>query len=297
MGTVPDLSKYERFQDVTQGKMRYYEAGTGRTVLLIHATGAHSSAEHFLFMFELLAAKYHVVAPDLIGFGKSTRALVNGPTFEIIVDSIREFMNSLGIESADFIGQGSGAWFCGLLAYESPHLVRSMTGIGSAGLNEEAVASIANYQPFNRENTKKQIGNSVFEGSQLTWEGVDALVDSRGSHATNPSGEAAFEALKPLVHQMVTPGIRKCYLLQRRLPHIKMPILWMWSTSEHIEPGPTWTAEWESTGGDPSKGSKPWVAPNAQYYLMRLGTHHFDWEYPKETVQVCSEFIDSVPQT
>ena len=95
---------------------------------------------------------------------------------------------------------------------------------------------------------------------------------------------------------MVTPGIRKCYLLQRRLPHMKMPILWMWSVSEHIEPGPTWTAEWESTGGDPSKGSKPWVAPNARYYLMRLGTHHFDWEYPQETVDVCAEFIDSVPE-
>ena len=296
MGAVPDLSKYEKYLDATQGRMRYYEAGSGRTIILVHATGAHSSADHFLFMFEPLAARYHVLAPDLIGFGKSTRKLENGPTFEVVVDSIREFMNAKGVEKADLIGQGSGAWFCGLLAYESPHLVRSMTGIGAAGMNEEAVASIANYQPANRENMLKTISASVFEGSQLTQEGVEAIVNARMLHATTPSGPEAFEALKPIVHQMVTPGIRKCYLLQRRLPHMKMPILWMWSVSEHIEPGPTWTAEWESTGGDPSKGSKPWVAPNARYYLMRLGTHHFDWEYPQETVDVCAEFIDSVPE-
>jgi len=297
MGVLPDLSKYEKFEEVTQGRMRYYETGRGRTVLLLHGMGVYTSADTFLFMIEPLAQKYHIIAVDYLGFGKSTRALENGPTFDVIVDGIRELLYKKGEERVDIIGHSAGPWFGGILAYESPNLVRSMIGIGSAGMNVQAVASVANYQEPNWDNTRNNnVGKSVFEGSELTGEQADAMTDGMIEHASRPSASEAFEALKPLVHQMATPGIRKSYLLQRRLPDMKMPILWIWGKSESMEPWPTFTAEWEKIGGDPRKSSKPWVSPNSKYHMLPVGTHNSHWENPTEMVRICSEFIDGVPE-
>ena len=52
MAIIPDLSKYEKFQKVTQGTIRYYESGRGRDVLLLHGMGAYTTADTFMFMFE-----------------------------------------------------------------------------------------------------------------------------------------------------------------------------------------------------------------------------------------------------
>ena len=293
MGAIPDLSRYEKYEELTQGRLRYYEAGAGRDVLLLHGMGVYTTADTFLFMFEPLAKKYHVMASDHFGFGKSSRVLENGPTFDVIVDGYREFLYKKGIERVDIIGHSAGPWFGGILAYESPDLVRSLIAIGAAGLNIEAVARVASYSPPTKEDLMDYIGGSIFQGSQMTKEKAEAMVEMMISYATMPG---AFEGLKPLVHQMATPGIRKSYLLQRRLPHLKMPSLWIWGKSEGIEPWPTWTQEWESIGHDPSRSSKPWVAPNATYHLLERGTHNAHWEFPDEITRLCSQFIDSVPE-
>ena len=109
MGDIPDLSKYEKYEELTQGKLHYYEAGTGRDVLLLHGMGVYTSADTFLFVFELLAEKYHVIASDHLGFGKSSRVFENGPTFDVIVDGHREFLYKKGIGRVDVIGHSAGA--------------------------------------------------------------------------------------------------------------------------------------------------------------------------------------------
>ena len=66
---LPNLDKYEKYEQLTQGKVRYLEAGSGKDVLLLHGMGVYTSASTFQFMCEPLAAKYHVIALDYLGFG------------------------------------------------------------------------------------------------------------------------------------------------------------------------------------------------------------------------------------
>ncbi len=292
MAIIPDLSKYEKFQKVTQGTIRYYESGRGRDVLLLHGMGAYTTADTFMFMFEKLAKRYHVIAPDHLGFGKSTRILENGPTFDVIVDGHREFLNQLGINCVDLIGHSAGPWFGGILAYESPHLVRSFTAIGAAGMNVDPVTGVSGYQEITHQFLVDSMSHSIFPGSAITQQMASAIAETMLVYAKMPG---AFEGLKPLVHQMANPGIRKSYLLQRRLPFFSMPSLWIWGEKEGIEPGPTWTREWNDTQGDPGKGSKPWVAPNARYVMIPEATHNVHWEFPTEIFELCTDFIESVP--
>ncbi|MFT7461335.1 MAG: hypothetical protein ACI909_004036, partial [Planctomycetota bacterium] len=46
---LPNLSSYEKFETITQGKVRYYEAGEGESLLLLHGMGVYTSADTFQF--------------------------------------------------------------------------------------------------------------------------------------------------------------------------------------------------------------------------------------------------------
>jgi pyruvate dehydrogenase E2 component (dihydrolipoamide acetyltransferase) len=219
---LPDLSKYEKYEQLTQGKVRYYEAGSGKDVLLLHGMGVYTSADTFQFQFEALAEKYHVVAMDYLGFGNSDRVLGNGPTFDVIVDGIREFLDIKGLEQVHIVGHSAGPWFGGILTYESPDRVLSLTGIGSAGMNATPVASVSGYQAPTAESTKASNMNSVYEGSSLTEEMAGEMGLQMLKYANR---DGAVDGLRPLVNQMADADVRKSYLLQRRLPLYEVPCL------------------------------------------------------------------------
>jgi pimeloyl-ACP methyl ester carboxylesterase len=285
---LPDLSVYEKFQTVTQGEIRYYEMGSGKPLLLLHGMGVSNSADTFRFMLESLASKHHVFALDALGFGGSSRVLANGPTFDVIVDGVREFMDRLGIAKANVVAHSAGGWFSGILAYESPNRFGKLVWIGAAGMNVKAIASVAGYKPPTLESITEENMASVYEGSELSAEMAAALAEPMLKHAR---AEGAFEGLKPLVGQMKDLDIRKSYLLQRRLPQIANPVLLLWGEKEMMEPYPTWIEEWESTGHDPGKSSKPWVSPNMRFELIPGATHFVHWERRSLVLDLIEEFL------
>jgi len=285
---LPDLSSYEKFETITQGKIRYYEAGLGENLLLLHGMGVYTSADTFQFQFEALAKDYHVIALDFLGFGKSERKMANGPTFDVIVDGVREFIDKKGIELTHIVGHSAGCWFGGILAYESPDRIDKIVFMGAAGMNVKPVAGVANYQTPTIESLTKGNMSSVYEGSSFTAEMAAEVAGQMLQYVEMPG---AFDGLKPLVAQMADPDIRKSYLLQRRLPFIKKPTLILWGESEFMEPHPTWTEEWEATERNPGKGSKPWVTPNMKFEIIPKATHNVHWEHPEFILKLIKDFI------
>ena len=145
--TLPSekYKQYEKYQDVTNGTMRYYEFGSGEPTLLLHGMGVQTSAETFQFMFDELGKSFKIYALDYLGFGKSTRKMEYGPTFDVINDGIRDFMDAKGIAKANIVGHSAGGWFGGLLAYQSPERVNRCVFIGSAGMMRCALAWALNW--------------------------------------------------------------------------------------------------------------------------------------------------------
>jgi 4,5:9,10-diseco-3-hydroxy-5,9,17-trioxoandrosta-1(10),2-diene-4-oate hydrolase len=299
---LPDLSKYEKYQKVTNGYIRYYEMGSGdEHTILAHGMGVVTSADTFQFAMEHLAKDLHIYAIDYLGFGKSSRTLPQGPTFDVIVDGIREFMDAKGIESANLIGHSAGGWFGPILAYESPHRIRKLISMGGAGMNVEPAGGegtpendfLGRYAPASLEGARASINRSLYEGSQMTEELADAMAQQMFEHGTR---EGALEGLKPLVRQMATAEVRAQYLIQRRLPHIKVPCLFIWGkggpgqSGDTMDPYPTWTEEYDRLSGDMSKSVKPWVVPGASYLATSTG-HNIQWEKPELFAQICIDYI------
>ena len=286
---LPELAKHEKYEDLTNGRVRYYEAGSGDNhTILLHGMGIVTSADTFAFIFDRLAEKMHVYNMDMLGFGKSSRKMAYGPTFEVIIDGIREFMDVKGLDKVNLVGHSAGGWFGSILAYESPERIKKLVMIGSAGMNVTPVANVSNPQPPSLESARNTTMGSVHEGSHFTPEQAEWLAQSMNEAGNMPG--VADGGMRPLLQQMATADMRKHWLIQRRLPYIKTPTLVIWGKGDTMEPYPTWTEEWEKIGGDLTKSSKPWVIPGAKYVLLDAG-HNSHWEQPDEVSKLILDFL------
>src|SRR5438132_3528821 len=109
----------EKYVDLSHGKTRYYEAGVGYPLILIHGAGFLSGADTWLGVMHPLAERHRVLAVDCLNWGFGD-VFDQELSFAYLVDHIREFMDVLGIEKANVAGHSMGGWIATLLAYESP---------------------------------------------------------------------------------------------------------------------------------------------------------------------------------
>src|ERR1041385_7076268 len=98
----------EHLISVNGGRVRYLEAGAGRTVVLIH--GNAGSADDFSYRaVRVLCGEYRVVAIDRPGHGKSDRLTKDPARLESQGASLHETLKSLGIKQPILIGHSWGA--------------------------------------------------------------------------------------------------------------------------------------------------------------------------------------------
>jgi len=66
----------EKFVQIDDNKIRYLESGDStKTLVLIHGLGA--SAERWEKVIPFFEKSFHVIIPDLIGFGFSDKPLID----------------------------------------------------------------------------------------------------------------------------------------------------------------------------------------------------------------------------
>jgi pimeloyl-ACP methyl ester carboxylesterase len=119
-------------REVDAGGLRTHiaEQGDGELVVLLHGFPETSYSWRHQFD-ELAAAGYHVVAPDLRGFGRTERpADVGRYTMLELVGDVVALIDALGERQAVVVGHDMGsllAWYTAMLR---PDRVRAVAGIG-----------------------------------------------------------------------------------------------------------------------------------------------------------------------
>jgi 2-hydroxymuconate-semialdehyde hydrolase len=100
-----------RFVTVDGLQFRYLEAGPSNAefVVLLHSGEYGASAE---FSWEknigALATEFHVIAPDLIGYGHSAKVFDFGDPLGFRIRTVRRFCEELHITAAQFMGNSMG---------------------------------------------------------------------------------------------------------------------------------------------------------------------------------------------
>jgi pimeloyl-ACP methyl ester carboxylesterase len=112
-------------------EIRYYDAGAGPVLLLIHGIG--SDADEWAFCMEALSASHRVVALDLLGFGRSAKPVIEY-SIEGYVEILERFMKAAGIERASLMGSSLGGWIASAFALRFPLKIDRLVLVDAAGL-------------------------------------------------------------------------------------------------------------------------------------------------------------------
>ncbi|MFH1539241.1 MAG: alpha/beta fold hydrolase [bacterium] len=135
-GAGRELAKEGEFVALDGGlEMRYIEKGEGDPLILIH--GFSSSAYSWKDNIDALAEHAHVYAIDLPGFGFSDKPAGFGYTYDDFAQSVGEFMDKMGIQSATLAGSSMGGAVCIRFTGLYAGRVDRLALVGSAGYPHE----------------------------------------------------------------------------------------------------------------------------------------------------------------
>ncbi|MGH2683219.1 MAG: alpha/beta fold hydrolase [Actinomycetota bacterium] len=134
---------------ISAGELAFVDEGDGPAVLLVHGFPAH--ADLWRNLVPLLAPRFRVVAPDMLGYGWSEKPEHADLSLEAQAGYLRELLDGLGVEEFAAVGHGVGGGVAQLLAGEGG--VRTLVlldsvvfgprptgGIGDALADDDAAA-------------------------------------------------------------------------------------------------------------------------------------------------------------
>ncbi|MFI6520693.1 alpha/beta fold hydrolase [Spirillospora sp. NPDC050679] len=123
--TKDDLARTVRTED---WNLRYYEAGEGHPLVLLHGSGPGATGwSNFSGNIEALAENFHVYAVDMPGWGESDAVTVDRLDH---VGAAIQFLDALGIDRAAFVGNSMGGHTSLRLAVEHPGRVSHLVTMG-----------------------------------------------------------------------------------------------------------------------------------------------------------------------
>ena len=218
-----------KFTNVEGFRIRYIESGdSDEHVLFIHGLGG--SSESWINNISMFKDHFHVLAPDLIGFGRSDKPKINY-NMKTFTNFVNRFMDSLGIKKANIIGSSMGGQIAAEFAISWPTKVERLVLISPAGVPPKEFKGTSELKKF----------VNVLESRNLT-EVKNALVPiySNVSTITN-------DYVKSVYSYITMPGARYAFLsslnesakaprLVGRLRASKIRTLIVWGKDDNLIP-------------------------------------------------------------
>ena len=118
----------------------YLEGGQGEPLVLLH--GFNADAYHFTRLARHLRGHFHLLAPDLPGFGETR--FPGNIEFDIESQAARliEWLDAMGIEQCCLGGNSMGGYLAATVARTVPHRARALWLLAPGGLQEAPYAEL-----------------------------------------------------------------------------------------------------------------------------------------------------------
>jgi 2-hydroxy-6-oxo-6-(2'-aminophenyl)hexa-2,4-dienoate hydrolase len=126
-----------RFVETDGYRTHYLEAGQGPTLILMHGGGAGADAYgNWRECIPILARKFRVIAPDMVGFGCSDKPSPETFTYDQPGRNrqLVALLEALNIDKAFLVGNSMGGATCIGATLHCPQRVERLVLMGSAGL-------------------------------------------------------------------------------------------------------------------------------------------------------------------
>lgn len=184
-------------------------AGDGDPVVLVHGSGPGVSAyANWRLTIPALAARFRVVAPDMVGFGFTERPDDVVYDLDTWVDQLVGVLDALELEKAHVVGNSFGGAVALRLAATHPDRVGRLVLMGSVGVPfaiTDGLDAVWGYQP-SEQAMRHLLDIFAFSRELVT----DELARVRYAASIEPGVQEAFSSMFPAPRQrwvdaMVTP--------------------------------------------------------------------------------------------
>lgn len=206
------------------------ETGEGEPIVFVHGSGPGASGgSNFAGNIPAFAAAGNrVIAPDLLGYGASSKPEGIDYTLDLFADTLLDALDQAGVGRATFVGNSLGGAVALRIALDQPDRVRRLVLMAPGGIETRetyfAMPGIARMvgdftsPDFDHASMRALVSNLVADPSIID----DALVAERYAVArTQP---------KDVLYRMRVPD------LSARLGELTMPILGFWGTQDAFCP-------------------------------------------------------------
>jgi pimeloyl-ACP methyl ester carboxylesterase len=206
--------------------IHYWEVGSGPVLVLVHGLGSSKDGDWGRVVAPL-SKKYHVIAMDQIGFGRSDKPLIDYK-IQTYVDFLNEFLHVLKVEKASFMGESLGGWISALYATElsgGAHLVpiEKLVLVDAAGLQQDK--PIPNLNPSTLADMRRLLEAVFYDTSWVTDEILQkSFADKLAKH----DGYT--------VHAILGNPSLAAERLDDRLAQIHVPTLVVWGKQDTLLP-------------------------------------------------------------
>ena len=237
--TYESTSRFAQVRDDL--RLHYHEAGVGNdtTIVLLHGGGPGASSwSNFARNIPVLAQRFHVLAVDQPGYGRSDKPTEHPQYFVHSASALKDLLDTLGItDRVHLLGNSLGGGAAVRFALDHPERAGRLVLMGPGGLSvnlfapdpTEGVKNLGrfSYEPT-RENLEAFLRIMVFDQSLITPE----LVEERFASASTPESLAAAKAMgKSFSSAEFEKGMlwRDAYKLRQR-------VLLIWGREDRVNP-------------------------------------------------------------
>jgi len=211
-------------------KIHYLESGSGPAVILLHGLGGDTS--NWATTVAPLAAKFRVIVPDQIGFGRSDKPMLNYRV-ATLVDFLDGFMKQVGVERASLVGNSLGGFTAAAYALAHPEKVDRLVLVDAAGFalpKDFDPRTLSALNPSTREQAKTILSMIFYNKALASDIAIDAILTRR---VTAGDGYTIQRFIDSIAHGED--------VLDGRLGGVKQPTLIVWGREDQLTP--MWMAE------------------------------------------------------
>ncbi len=215
---LPDLRSVQVFRQT----IRYYDQGEGPALLLVHGLGA--DADVWAHCLEPLSRHYRVIAPDLLGFGRSGKPLLSY-RIATFVEVLDRFLQAVAVPRASIIGNSMGGWISAAFALRFPERVSRLVLNDAIGIVAGAVDIPIDLRPSSLQNMREVMEFMFHDKDLATDELVEMAYELHLERNDGPTIASVMEAI-----------YQKLDYLDDQLHRLTAPTLLLWGDSDRVSP-------------------------------------------------------------
>ena len=205
----------------------YFEGGKGPTILLLH--GYTSEKDSWLQFAAYLTKDYHVVIPDIPGYGESSKLMDASYNLSNQMSRLHKFAQAVNLKKFHIVGHSMGGLFSGIYAVRYPDEIISV-GLFDAG----------GVMPLEKNVLMKMMGkgeNPLVLKDSGDWPRIIVLIFVNPPSLPYPLKKVSVQkALANLsFYEKALKEIKPDYFsLEKQLPKIKVPTLILWGDQDKV---------------------------------------------------------------